>query len=101
MGEPAGTSSPQKVVCWTFVVEVGEVKKNPLTVTGEAVKAVLVPAKVKLEVEYLWLEVAMELEPLVRVELAESCNVVLEFPALVPVAFWLVLPVVLDAKRVP
>ena len=43
----------------------------------------------------------MELEPLVSVELAESLNVVLEFPALVPVAFWLVLPVVLDAERVP
>ena len=72
MAVPAGTSSPQKVVCATFVVEVGVVKRNPVTVTGEAVKAVLVPANVKLEVEYRWLEVEMELEPLVRVELAES-----------------------------
>ena len=80
---------------------VGEVRRNPVTVTGEAVKAVLVPANVKLEVEYRWLEVAMEFEPLVRVELAESCKVVVEFPALELVAFWFVLPVVLDADRVP
>ena len=98
---PAGTSSPQNVVCATFVVLVGEVRRNPPTVTTEAVSAVLVPANVKLEVEYLWLEVAMELEPLVSVELAESRSVVVEFPALVPVAFWLVAPVVLEAVRVP
>ena len=101
MAVPAGTVSPQKVVCATFVVLVGEVKRNPPTVTGLAVKAVLVPANVKLEVEYRWLEVAMELAPLVRVELAESCKVVVEFPALLLVAFWLVLPVVLEAVRVP
>ena len=83
------------------MVEVGDVRKNPPTVTGLAVKAVLVPANVKLEVEYRWLPVAIESVPLVRVELAESCKVVLEFPALVPVAFWLVLPVVLEATIVP
>ena len=98
---PAGTSSPQKVVWLTFVVLVGEVRKNPPTVTAVAVKAVLVPANVKLEVEYRWLEVAMELAPLVRVELAESCRVVLEFPALLIVVVWFTLPVVLEAVSVP
>ncbi len=43
----------------------------------------------------------MELEPLVRVELAESCNVGLEFPALVIVVVWFTLPEVLEAVMVP
>lgn len=69
---PAGTVSPQNVVWETLVVLVGDVSKKPPTVTGLAVRAVLVPAKVKLEVEYLWLEVAIESVPLVSVDCAES-----------------------------
>ena len=51
---------------------VGEVSKNPETVARVSVKAVLVPAQVKLEVEKRWLLVGIELVPKVRVEFALS-----------------------------
>ena len=51
MAVPLGTESPQKVAWETFVVVVGAVSVNPLTVTALPVSAVEVPAYVKLEVE--------------------------------------------------
>ena len=86
------------------MVLVGAVKKNPVTVVTSPVKAVLVVPEltVKVEVAYFWEVVAIGgSTPETRVELAESRKVVDELPALVPVAFWLVPPVVLDAAKVP
>ena len=93
MACPKGTVKPQYVARDTFVVVVGMVKRKPLTVTAEAVKAVLVPAYVKLDVENACELVVMELAPAVSVATACSRSVVVELPAFVVVANWFVAPV--------
>ena len=64
---PAGIVKPQYVGWEIFAVLVGDVRKKPETVTALAVSAVLVPANVKLDVEYRCELVAIELEPEVSV----------------------------------
>lgn len=81
---PAGTSNPQKTVLITLVVLVGDVNENPFTDTSESVKAVLVPGKVKVEVEYLCELVVIVPGP-ESVTDARSLRVVDEFPELATV----------------
>ena len=69
---PFGISKPQNVGWATFVVVVGEVRTNPLTVTGLAVSAVLVPGYVKVDVEYACELVAITFTPFVSVAAADN-----------------------------
>ena len=43
VGVALGTAKPQKISCWTLEVLVGDVRRNPETLTGLAVSAVEVP----------------------------------------------------------
>lgn len=72
VGVPFGTPNPQKIVLETFVVEVGDVRVYPVTVTLADVSAVAVPGYVKLEDAYDCELVAIEFAPDTSVDCAAN-----------------------------